>query len=253
MDVYRFYVPDLQLQVQRGGAGAVMELPVDQAHHARGVLRLEAGAAIMVFDGAGAWANGKIVRVGKQGVETALTGQVTIDPRPAPTLTLATAVPKGERAEWLIEQASQLNVTAVQWLVCQRGVVKPREGGGKMDKWRRLAVESAKQCGRNHLLEVREPVEVGEILGRALALMSRTLWLDPGPGGVGVVGALGDWRGAVTALIGPEGGWSPAERQALEAAAAAGRLRRVRLTETVLRIETACAAVAGVVMTASDK
>jgi RsmE family RNA methyltransferase len=55
----------------------------------------------------------------------------------------------------------------------------------------------------------------------------------------------------VTALIGPEGGWSDAERAALEQAVAAGSVHRVRLTQTVLRIETACAAVAAIVMSSS--
>jgi 16S rRNA (uracil1498-N3)-methyltransferase len=251
MDVYRFYVPDLRPQAQLD-TGAAVELPADQAHHARGVLRLEAGADVVAFDGAGAWAAAKIAHVGKHAVSLKLVGAVTLDPPAAPALTVATAVPKGERAEWLIEQASQLNVTAVQWLACDRGVVKPREGGGKMDKWRRLAIESAKQCGRNHVLEVHEPAGLAETLAgaphEATPGGGRVLWLDPGPRGVGVAQALGDWRGHVVALIGPEGGWSPAERHVLEGAAGAGRLTRVRLTETVLRIETACAAVAAIVM-----
>jgi 16S rRNA (uracil1498-N3)-methyltransferase len=249
MDVYRFYVPDLPLQAQRQAAvGEItVELPTDQAHHARNVLRLEAGTQVALFDGNGAWTTGKLLQVDKRGVVVRLAAPLTIDQRPVPALTLATAVPKGERAEWLVEQASQLNVSAVQWLACERGVVKPREGGGKMDKWRRLAVESAKQCGRNHLLEIREPAGLPETLGQ-LGTTTRLLWLDPGPAGLSVPQALAHGSGDVVALIGPEGGWSPAERKILEDAAAARRVTRVRLTETVLRIETACAAVAAIIM-----
>jgi 16S rRNA (uracil1498-N3)-methyltransferase len=249
MDVYRFYVPDLPLQTQRQSAvGEItVELPTDQAHHARNVLRLEARTPVALFDGLGTWTTGKILQIDKHGVVVSLAAPLTLDERPVPALTLATAVPKGERAEWLIEQASQLNVSTVQWLACERGVVKPREGGGKMDKWRRLAVESAKQCGRNHLLEIREPAGLPETLGK-LADTTRVLWLDPGPAGLSVPQALANGTGDVVALIGPEGGWSPTERNILEDVAAARRVTRVRLTQTVLRIETACAAVAAVVM-----
>jgi 16S rRNA (uracil1498-N3)-methyltransferase len=138
-----------------------------------------------------------------------------------------------------------LNVTAVQWLDCERGVVKPREDGGKMEKWRRLAIESAKQCGRTHVLMVLDTMKMST-LGKSQT--NRVLWLDPGPGGVSVIEALGDWQGGVLALIGPEGGWSDRERNILEDAVKGGWVRRVRLTTSVLRIETACAAVAAIIM-----
>jgi 16S rRNA (uracil1498-N3)-methyltransferase len=140
-----------------------------------------------------------------------------------------------------------LNVGAVQWMSCEHGVVKPREGGGKMEKWRRLAVESAKQCGRAHLLEIREPMSVDDVLGAGA--VDRVLWLDPGPGGKTVAQALSGFvGGTVMALVGPEGGWSDDERRLLETRVAAGTIQRVRLTSTVLRIETACAAVGAIVM-----
>lgn len=162
-----------------------------------------------------------------------------------PKLTIATSVPKGERAEWLIEQASQLNVSVVQWLSCDRSVVKP--GEGKMEKWRRLAVESAKQCGRTHLLHIVEPISLATLLIGANT--ATVLWLEP-RSGESVSKALAQLSAdkQVIALIGPEGGWSPKESSHLEAQVAAGRIKQVRLTTTVLRIETACAALASLVM-----
>ena len=63
MDLYRFYVPDLVAQFEDGKSSGdkelvVVRLPDDQAHHARSVLRLEAGQAVEVFDGRGAWCRG---------------------------------------------------------------------------------------------------------------------------------------------------------------------------------------------------
>jgi 16S rRNA (uracil1498-N3)-methyltransferase len=179
-----------------------------------------------------------------------LEGGVHVQAPPTRLLTLATAVPKGERAEWLVEQASQLNVAKLQWLACDRGVVKPREGGAKLDKWRRLAVESAKQCRRLHLMAVEELAGLEEVLKKARG--DKILWLEPreGDASAKVAEAMQGWSGNVLALIGPEGGWSQREFALLEAAAQRNELLRVRLTTTVLRIETACAAIAALVMSA---
>jgi 16S rRNA (uracil1498-N3)-methyltransferase len=249
MDLYRFFVPDL---LPRSGEPA-LRLPDDQAHHARTVLRLEPGQPILLFDGAGHWTTGKLAAVGKHELTATLTGPIATDPPPATALTLATAIPKGERAEWLVEQASQLDVAAIQWLDTDRSVVKPREGGGKIAKWRRLAVESAKQCGRTHLMDIREPLPLAEALTRAQAtaetLAHTLLWLEPreGPESRPLSAIAADRLPRLTALVGPEGGWSDREFQLLERMAAASALTRVRLTRTVLRIETACAAVAALI------
>ncbi len=183
MDRYRFYVPGL---AERAGAGGgTIILPEDELHHARTVLRLEPGEIVVLFDGHGAWAEGILAggestgksRRGEMRVE--LSGEIHEDPLPARNLTIATAVPKGERAEWLIEQTSQLNAACVQWIDCDRSVVKPREGGQKIDKWRRLAVESAKQCGRTHLMRVEEPASLAAIVDASLRRGATVLWLEP--------------------------------------------------------------------------
>jgi 16S rRNA (uracil1498-N3)-methyltransferase len=252
MDDYRFYVPDLLTQAG-GGHGGGVELPDDQSHHARAVLRLAGGERVVVFDGAGAWATGMVRGDGgksksRHRLAIDIEGGVHVDTPPVRRLTIATAVPKGERAEWLIEQASQLNAACVQWMDCDRSVVKPREGGQKIDKWRRLAVESAKQCGRTHLLRVEEPVGLEQVLKTTHTL----LWLEPREGehSTGVQDAIVHAGKEIIALVGPEGGWSERERGLLEKAVSERRVMRVRLTRTVLRIETACAAIAAIVMSA---
>jgi 16S rRNA (uracil1498-N3)-methyltransferase len=242
MKPYRFYVPDLPLDL----SAELFHLPSIESHHAHKVLRLAPGDEIIAFNGRGGWCEALLVTIDKSGTLAAPT-RIAVDPPPAPALTLATSVPKGERADWLVEQASQLNVSVIQWLDCQRSVVKPREGGQKIDKWRRLAIESAKQCGRTHLLQIEDLTPLDTLLQRPTPL----LWLDPRPGGQSVAQILATLPAdaPLTALIGPEGGWSDAELTLLQAADS-GRLHRVRLTPTVLRIETACTALAAIVMSA---
>ena len=230
MDLYRFFVLDL--------TGIEAILPDDQAHHARHVLRLETGAQVVAFDGNGSWALGKL-RVEKRAVTVSL-GQLQQDPPPRLQLTLATAVPKTDRAEWLVEQASQLGVACVQWLETDRGVVKLKDAG-KIDKLRRVAVESAKQCGRTHLMAIAPMQTLDQLLAEKF---DAVLWLEPRagkPAGELKIPAAGN----VLALIGPEGGWSPRELNLLEARP---DILRLRLTPTILRIETACAAVAALLL-----
>jgi 16S rRNA (uracil1498-N3)-methyltransferase len=237
-DPYRFHLPDL--------SAVPLQLPEDQAHHAARVLRLEDGAAVVVFDGRGGWAQATLHPAGKQ-MRVKLTSDIYQDPPPTRALTLATAVPKGDRAEWLIEQASQLNVTTIQWLDADRSVVRPKDSGGKMDKWKRLAIESAKQCGRTHVMKI-EPMRTLDELLQSAAGISTRLWLEP-RSTLAVQAAIPPIATTIIAFIGPEGGWSERE---LQLAAAQPNLAAVHLTPTVLRVETASAALAAIVACADS-
>ncbi|NNM87032.1 MAG: RsmE family RNA methyltransferase, partial [Phycisphaerae bacterium] len=148
MEPERFFLP----YIETGGC----QLPTDQAHHARHVLRLKTGDTVIIFDGQGHWATAEIELAAGSAVRVHC-GAVQESRREGPELTLATAVPKLDRADFLVEAASQLNLDVLQWLDCQRSVVRPDGQGNKIAKWRRLAIESAKQCGRNHLLRI-EPM-----------------------------------------------------------------------------------------------
>lgn len=240
MELERFFLPDLH-----AGDG---ELPADQAHHAVHVLRLKAGDAVMVFDGQGNWATAQIQSV-TGAVVRVRCGEVQKSGCVGPRLTLATAVPKLDRADFLVQAASQLNVDAIQWLDCQRSVVKPDGQGKKIEKWRRLAVESAKQCGRNYLLRV-EPMLPVSTFFQSLD-PSEVMWANP-QGDSTLAGAWNHWQQTktrssplprLTVFIGPEGGWTESEEQMFRQAGAVG----VRLGPHILRIEIAAMAVAALI------
>jgi 16S rRNA (uracil1498-N3)-methyltransferase len=157
--------------------------------------------------------------------------QTVAPPRPA--VHLHVAPPKGERAERLLDAASQLGAASVTCLRTARSVVEPRPG--KQERWRRLAIESAKQCRRAHLLELRPPVDFRKALERAATA-----------GPVVVLHAAGDpyqvndtrVEGEVALFVGPEGGWTDEELTIARDHDAA----IVRLTGYTLRIETAALA-----------
>ena len=193
-------------------------------------MRISPGDAVELFDGKGIVVAGKVVEAGRT-VAIEITARQEVPPL-TPRIELAVALPKGDRAAVLIEKASELGADRVIPLITDRSVVDPREG--KLERLRRIAVESAKQCGRAWLMEVAEPIP----LERALRDPDYDLKLI-----ADTVDAAGNSLPqpiprSVLVLIGPEGGWTDAERTA---AADAG-FQFWRLGPHVLRIETAALA-----------
>ncbi|MGC8559595.1 MAG: RsmE family RNA methyltransferase [Phycisphaerae bacterium] len=216
-----------------------ISLPDDQVHHALHVKRLRDGEEIEIFDGCGRAATAR-VKIGKHCVRCEKIGEVRLSAPPLFSLHIATAIPKADRSDQLLESASQLGVHTVTWIDCRHSVVKVDGSGAKAAKWRRIAIESAKQCRRNWLMNVEGPIPMDRHLA---GCSDPVLFADPSQGP-----HLNDWMightpsAEVTIFIGPEGGLSPDEIQALLAHGAQG----VSLGVHILRIETAVAAAAAI-------
>jgi 16S rRNA (uracil1498-N3)-methyltransferase len=238
--MHRFYCPDLHLHAPAGlsdtAPPAVVRLDADEAHHARRVLRLNPGDAVELFDGDGRRGTGELL--GWAGGASVKLHGVTHHPRPTPALDLAVAIPKGPRADEMVNQLGQLGVDRLTPLRAERTVVDPRPG--KIEKFQRAAVESARQCGRNYLMEVAPAATLGSLLREAYGVK-----LMAAPGGGDPVALPERLRRAarVLVLIGPEGGWTDEEL----AAARDGGAEAWSLGANVLRIEAAACAAAAVV------
>lgn len=230
----RFYLPPEEW----GDAAA---LAGDEAKHLGQVLRVKAGEMVTVFDGEGRRAEAEVLAVTKRRVDLRV-GEVILSPVPRPGITLAQAVPKGKNMEWIIQKAVELGVARVQPLVTRHTIVSP--GDQKGDKWRRVALEAAKQCGQDRVPVIGECAGFRDWLGGLEG------------GGVRVIASLREGSGnfrevlrgrecveEVTILVGPEGDFSKEE---YGGAVAAG-FSPVTLGELVLRVETAAlVCVAGV-------
>lgn len=212
-----------------------MRLTGSEARHLSRVLRLGVGDEITLFDGTGGEARARIDGVDENGVSLRVLERTAAGGSPAVSLTLATAVPKGDRFDWLVEKATELGVARLIPLTTARSVVHP--GGSKLDRLRRRIVEASKQCGRSRLMELTEPMSWPDCVAREFA-GAAVLVADPSGEPVSLVRS--DRPAGVLAAIGPEGGFTPEE---LEAAQGHGA-RLVSLGPTVLRIETAAVAVA---------
>ncbi len=218
-----------------------VQLDANESHHALRVLRLDVGAALELFDGAGHTAQGHIVdRTGGQ--VTCQIQSTATQPPSRPHLTVAVALPKGSRAEDLSNQLAQLGVDTLVPLICAFGVVKIKPN--KIERLERAALAAAKQCGRAHLMQIHEPLNVAQAAEHAGAATHARL-LDPDAPAWSPAALAADLTHAqnLWLLVGPEGGFSDEERDQARAHSVQGW----RLSPQILRIETAATAAAAVV------
>src|SRR5690349_22937888 len=119
------------------------EIPLypQEAHHARDVLRLQSGETVEVFDDAGRTASA--VLVFSDDDQVAVRIEQFQQPPTGFRWTVAAAIPKGERADWMVEKLSELGTARFIPLIAERSVVVP-EGRNKQQRWARIATESAK-------------------------------------------------------------------------------------------------------------
>jgi 16S rRNA (uracil1498-N3)-methyltransferase len=214
-------------------------LTPEQAHHARKVLRLGEGETVEVFDDAGNVAAGILRLKGSIDASVAVE-QVCSVPAGAIAVTIAAAVPKGERADWMIEKLSELGVDRFIPLAAARSVALP-VGRNKHERWMRIATESAKQSRRagTMRIEALTPVDV------AIKEFDGAGWVCSTTGDlISLDQAIREPPHAATLFIGPEGGWTKEE---LNRFAAAG-ISPIGLTRTVLRVETAAIAAASILL-----
>lgn len=231
-----FYYPALKTAAS-GGSGALVMLDGPEAHHAVHVLRMRSGQSLELFDGAGGWTTGVVRDVGKRAL-TIETGSIEHIPAAAVRVILATAIPKGDRFDWLVEKATELGVDELVPLITERSVVEPR--ATKLDRLRAAVVAACKQSRRRHLLEIREPISFSEFLSGSRADQQAIL-ADP-LGDPWVPFLDGSSESSMLCAVGPEGGFTPGE---VESACQAGFLLRT-FGASVLRVETAGVAYAAI-------
>jgi len=227
--VHRFYAPGI------GAAGSAAPLPSEEAQHLIRVLRLSIGETIRVFDGRGREHQATVEALTKTEAIVRLGEEAAPVPESAVALTLAMALLKADKFDEVVRDATMLGVSRIQPIATTRTEV-PAGRTSRVDRWRRIAVSSSKQCGRAVVPSIGEPVTFSEFLGAPVA--ERLLMLaEPGLDGAISTRVLGAEPPptSVALLVGPEGGWAETEhRLALECN---GTL--VTLGPRILRAETA--------------
>ena len=241
---YRFLVAELASR-----AAGRLELPADEAHHARDVLRVHVGRHVEVFDGRGSVASGRIIEVDRRCVAVEIDSVERAHPA-GPAVHLAFAAPKAKRLHRLLEQATELGVRSLQAVVFERSVA----GGETLSdavrqRWRARCISAAKQCGLNLLPEILPHATLAAYLDdiKGHAALLGDIGAEARPAGAVLAELPGGWD-EIRILVGPEGGLTASER----AAAFAAGLRPVRIGWTTLRIETAAVALLAAVTAVGD-
>ena len=235
---HRFFVQDA------GAPGTTVVLSADESAHATRVLRLRPGAEIGVFDGRGRELAGVVAAVNDR-VVVRIEAEVEAVPEPAVAITLAHAVLKGDKMDAVVRDAVMFGAVTIRPIVTRRSeiTVATLERGHRIERWRRVAVASAKQCGRSVVPDVLDALEFtanAAWFDAAGLPAPRLVLFEPEAGGLRAAPAARIDRpgqGLATLLVGPEGGWAPEEIQGLRGCCAA-----VTLGPRTLRADAAAAA-----------
>ncbi len=208
-----------------------------EAHHILDVMRLKKSDRVVTFDGTGK----EYVGVIENALKTSLVVRIEEERRSpagqAPSITLIQAIPKKEKMDYIVEKATELGVNRVIPAMTDRTIVRwdREKGAASAGRWRKIALASAKQCGRSDLPEITDVT----VFRKCLASLK--------DGGLRLIAALSDEsapfkeelaRQAVSEVIiaiGPEGDFTPDE--IYEAVRAGFRL--VSLGPRVLKSDTA--------------
>ena len=219
--------------VEQPITGSAAELVAAEAQHLTKVMRAKTGDEVVLFDGSGAEFLAAVAQIRKSVVELTVLERREISREARVEMTIAVALPKGERQKWLVEKLTELGVARLVPLVTERGVAQPVDAA--LARLRRAVIEASKQCGRNRLMEIAAPQNAAEFFG----YQASGLRLLAEPSGE-VPSTLAGTVKQLTCAIGPEGGFAPVEIEA----AIKNQWRPVSLGRSILRIETAAIAMA---------
>ena len=218
-----------------------------ESRHLVRALRAKPGFKFIAIDGLGNGWRAKIAAVKGERVEALAVEELESEPPPTPAVTVAVGVVKGARMDWAVEKAAELGATGFIPLLAAFGSVQP--GEGRLTRWRAIAIAAAKQSRRLRLMDVYKPQALTNLLA---SMGSRQLWVFDTVSAQSfspkmappISGSQG-----LTALIGPEGGFSNAEREAVGNRSPI----RIRLGSHPLRTETAVVAALALLQSLYDR
>jgi 16S rRNA (uracil1498-N3)-methyltransferase len=223
----RVYAPDARAD------RSIVELSADEVHHLKHVLRLRAGADIAIFDGAGhEWA-ARLAVTGRS-MTAELGRPLAPVAEPGVRVLLGIGLLKGDQMDAVVRDATMMGVAEILPMSTAHVAVagKARDNAKARTRWERVAVASARQCGRAVVPAVA-PLTPFEAVLASVVRDQTVMATEPVAGSAG--STVPPRPGTALLLVGPEGGWSQAE---VELAAGRGA-RLVQLGPRTLRAESA--------------
>ncbi len=223
----------IRLPIPRERITERVRLERAERHYLADVLRLSEGAALEVFDGQG----GRYAATLVSPDELALGPRRQDDACGGRAIVLAQALAKGEKMDLVVQKATELGASELAPFQSARCVVRleGRKAEERVARWRRIAEEASRQCGRADVPAVRPIEDFSALLERARARREAPLVLFEQEKALRLSLALAKTEGPVLVVVGPEGGFTDAEM----ALATARGAQAVTLGRRILRTETA--------------
>jgi 16S rRNA (uracil1498-N3)-methyltransferase len=225
--VRRFYARELP---ERGGEIALSDT---EDRHAR-VLRLQVGDEVVLFDGSGGEAEGRVSHVDEAQIRCSLAARTrrAID---RPAIVLCQCLPKGAKLDEIVRACTEIGAIGIHFAISARSVPKldDARASKKIERLSRIAREASRQSGRSDVPDLAPPAPLAEVLARAPGDAAKVVFA-PGSGGA-LADAIGMDARAAWIAIGPEGGFAPEE----VALARSRSFLPADLGPAVLRVETA--------------
>jgi 16S rRNA (uracil1498-N3)-methyltransferase len=218
----------------------------DELHHLR-VRRCQVGEVIEVIDGRGGFFRVRIEAIERERATGVILARVPERGEAEVDLTLACALIKGDRFDSAVEKGTEIGVRTILPLRCRRSIARDTSRT-KLERWRRIAQEAAKQSGRSRIPEVKEPVDFdAELTGHSSHGSLRLMAVARAemPSLRQAVEGVSCTAEGVTLFIGPEGGFEPEEEQQ---AMAAGVRAFAWGGDHTLRVDTAAVALSALVL-----
>jgi 16S rRNA (uracil1498-N3)-methyltransferase len=234
----RFYAPPEAFAL----SDRAVTLSMEEARHARDVLRLGPGDEVYVFDGEGKEYRGAVDRFDRKSAIFNLLEEVEPSRTESPvSITLAMALLKGDKFDLVVQKVTELGVHHLVPLITARTDVRIRtadDAKRKVTRWQRIALEATKQCGRARLIKIEEPITFENLIRRESGSENQLRLMFSERDGISfndLVAGLETQPATLIALVGPEGGWSDEERDL----ARARNWKMLTLGGRTLRAETA--------------
>jgi 16S rRNA (uracil1498-N3)-methyltransferase len=221
-------------------SGDVLLLPPGPAQHLSRVLRLQAGAALRVFNGRGGEFDATIESLRRDAVTLRVSTQHVVERESPLQITLLQGIARGEKMDLILQKATELGVTAVVPLTTARSTVKldDKTALRKQAHWQGVVIGACEQSGRNRIPAIATPLGLAAAAAADTSSLKLLLAPDDGAGTLKTLlqtAARADAALQISLLVGPEGGFDPQET---EIAKQAG-FQPCRLGPRVLRTETA--------------
>lgn len=234
MTIRRFYSPPSNF------SASTVALDEDETRHLRDVLRLKIGDTAHVFDGEGKEFACTVESIEKRRSVLKVNEEVTpSSPESSLDLTIASVLLKGDKLDLVVQKAVELGVNRFIPMTSARCDVKVGDAAKRADRWRRIAMEATKQCGRAKLMHVADVTEYSRLLDETNDPDLTRIHFSERDG-ESFDSVSGSTR--ILAFIGPEGGWDDSE---LEKAAASG-IRSITFGGRIMKADTAAITIASI-------